>query len=109
MIPLVLRKWPKQLIRGKCLPIIFKKIHLHSILLTFPFRYSNLNNGVINRGKQLHAAVHSLQSFDRAMDQFLAFLSESESMCESAESEIERNPLMLKVSSGYKFIIRLYY
>ncbi|XP_075145725.1 dystrophin isoform X3 [Haematobia irritans] len=59
-------------------------------------RYSNLNNGVINRGKQLHAAVHSLQSFDRAMDQFLAFLSESESLCESAEAEIERNPLMFK-------------
>ncbi|XP_061395210.1 dystrophin-like, partial [Musca vetustissima] len=60
-------------------------------------RYANLNNGVINRGKQLHAAVHSLQSFDRAMDQFLAFLSESESLCESAEAEIERNPLMFKV------------
>ncbi|XP_054725121.1 dystrophin, isoforms A/C/F/G/H-like [Anastrepha obliqua] len=60
-------------------------------------RYSNLNNGVINRGKQLHAAVHSLQSFDRAMDQFLAFLSESESLCESAEAEIDRNPLMFKV------------
>ncbi|XP_069963267.1 dystrophin, isoforms A/C/F/G/H isoform X7 [Bactrocera oleae] len=59
-------------------------------------RYSNLNNGVINRGKQLHAAVHSLQSFDRAMDQFLAFLSESESLCESAEAEIDRNPLMFK-------------
>ncbi|XP_036335017.1 dystrophin, isoforms A/C/F/G/H [Rhagoletis pomonella] len=59
-------------------------------------RYSNLNNGVVNRGKQLHAAVHSLQSFDRAMDQFLAFLSESESLCESAEAEIDRNPLMFK-------------
>ncbi|TMW54019.1 hypothetical protein DOY81_000887, partial [Sarcophaga bullata] len=59
-------------------------------------RYSNLNNGVINRGKQLQSAVHSLQSFDRAMDQFLAFLSESESLCESAEAEIERNPLMFK-------------
>ncbi|XP_037939680.1 dystrophin, isoforms A/C/F/G/H-like [Teleopsis dalmanni] len=59
-------------------------------------RYSNLNNGVISRGKQLNAAVHSLQSFDRAMDQFLAFLSESESLCESAESEIDRNPLMFK-------------
>jgi len=33
--------------------------------------YANLNNGVINRGKQLHAAVHSLQSFDRAMDQVI--------------------------------------
>ncbi|XP_039490404.1 dystrophin, isoforms A/C/F/G/H isoform X15 [Drosophila santomea] len=59
-------------------------------------RYANLNNGVINRGKQLHAAVHSLQSFDRAMDQFLAFLSETETLCENAESDIERNPLMFK-------------
>ncbi|XP_020813953.1 dystrophin, isoforms A/C/F/G/H isoform X2 [Drosophila serrata] len=59
-------------------------------------RYANLNNGAINRGKQLHAAVHSLQSFDRAMDQFLAFLSETETLCENAESEIDRNPLMFK-------------
>uniref|UniRef100_A0A6P4F6K7 Protein detached n=1 Tax=Drosophila rhopaloa TaxID=1041015 RepID=A0A6P4F6K7_DRORH len=59
-------------------------------------RYANLNNGVINRGKQLHAAVHSLQSFDRAMDQFLAFLSETETLCENAEADIERNPLMFK-------------
>ncbi|XP_030374140.1 dystrophin, isoforms A/C/F/G/H isoform X16 [Scaptodrosophila lebanonensis] len=59
-------------------------------------RYSNLNNGVINRGKQLHAAVHSLQSFDRAMDQFLAFLSETETLCENAEADIDRNPLMFK-------------
>ncbi|XP_064549814.1 dystrophin, isoforms A/C/F/G/H isoform X9 [Drosophila montana] len=59
-------------------------------------RYSNLNNGVINRGKQLHAAVHSLQSFDRAMDQFLAFLSEMETLCENAESDVERNPMMFK-------------
>ncbi|XP_032597643.1 dystrophin, isoforms A/C/F/G/H isoform X14 [Drosophila grimshawi] len=59
-------------------------------------RYSNLNNGVVNRGKQLHAAVHSLQMFDRAMDQFLAFLSETETLCENAESDIERNPLMFK-------------
>ncbi|XP_034486594.1 dystrophin isoform X14 [Drosophila innubila] len=59
-------------------------------------RYSNLNNGVINRGKQLHAAVHNLQSFDRAMDQFLAFLSETETLCENAESDIDRNPLMFK-------------
>lgn len=35
------------------------------------------------------------------MDQFLAFLSESESLCESAEAEIERNPLMFKVSGNF--------
>ncbi|CAD7092949.1 unnamed protein product [Hermetia illucens] len=59
-------------------------------------RYNNLNNAVINRGKLLHAAVHNLQSFDRSMDQFLAWLSEAESQCESVESEIDRNPLVLK-------------
>ncbi|XP_055852377.1 dystrophin, isoforms A/C/F/G/H isoform X8 [Episyrphus balteatus] len=59
-------------------------------------RYANLNNGVIHRGKQLHAALHSLQSFDRTMDQFLAFLSESESLVENAESDIDRNPLMYR-------------
>ncbi|KAL5273214.1 hypothetical protein ACFFRR_000154 [Megaselia abdita] len=32
-------------------------------------RYTNLNSAVINRGKQLHTAVHNLQSFDKAMDQ----------------------------------------
>lgn len=31
--------------------------------------------------------------------QFLAWLSEAESLCENAEQEIERNPLILKVSS----------
>ncbi|XP_031638599.1 dystrophin, isoforms A/C/F/G/H isoform X4 [Contarinia nasturtii] len=59
-------------------------------------RYNNLNNVVINRGKLLQTAVHSLQLFDRSMDQFLAWLSEAESLCENAEQEIERNPLILK-------------
>ncbi|XP_030080851.1 dystrophin, isoforms A/C/F/G/H isoform X11 [Drosophila hydei] len=59
-------------------------------------RYSHLNNGVINRGKQLNAAVHDLQSFDRKMDQFLAFLSEMETLCENAESDTDRNPMMFK-------------
>ena len=43
------------------------------------------------------------------MDQFLAFLSESESLCESAEAEIERNPLMFKVSEeifSFVFLLR---
>ncbi|XP_055627609.1 dystrophin, isoforms A/C/F/G/H isoform X2 [Toxorhynchites rutilus septentrionalis] len=55
-------------------------------------RYNSLNNMVISRGKMLHAAVHSLQSFDRTLDQFLGWLSEAESMCENTESEIDRNP-----------------
>ena len=41
----------------------FIKFHLPSK------RYNNLNSGVVNRGKMLHAAVHNLQSFDRTMDQ----------------------------------------
>ncbi|XP_029733075.2 dystrophin, isoforms A/C/F/G/H isoform X10 [Aedes albopictus] len=59
-------------------------------------RYNNLNNAVISRGKMLHAAVHSLQSFDRTLDQFLGWLSEAESLCENTESDIDRNP------HGYK-------
>ncbi|XP_063701703.1 dystrophin, isoforms A/C/F/G/H isoform X4 [Culicoides brevitarsis] len=59
-------------------------------------RYNNLNNAVVSRGKMLHAAVHSLQSFDRHLDQFLAWLSEAESLCENTEAEIERNPLGVK-------------
>lgn len=35
----------------------------------FCYRYTNLNNVVINRGKMLQTAVHSLQLFDRSMDQ----------------------------------------
>uniref|UniRef100_A0A336KZ29 CSON001198 protein n=1 Tax=Culicoides sonorensis TaxID=179676 RepID=A0A336KZ29_CULSO len=70
-------------------------------------RYNNLNNAVISRGKMLHAAVHSLQSFDRHLDQFLAWLSEAESLCENTEADIERNPL------GVKYlclnVVKIYY
>ncbi|KFB45500.1 AGAP010261-PA-like protein [Anopheles sinensis] len=59
-------------------------------------RYNNLNNSVISRGKQLHAAMHSLQTFDRTFEQFLGWLSEAESLCENTESEVERNPHCLK-------------
>ncbi|XP_039438023.1 dystrophin, isoforms A/C/F/G/H isoform X6 [Culex pipiens pallens] len=59
-------------------------------------RYNNLNNAVISRGKSLHAAVHSLQSFDKSLDQFLGWLSEAESLCENTESEIDRNPHSFK-------------
>lgn len=31
--------------------------------------------------------------------QFLAWLSEAESLCENAEQELDRNPLALKVST----------
>lgn len=102
--------------------------HWFSICFSFNDSYNNLNNVVINRGKLLQTAVHSLQLFDRSMDQvcvlcslsfeinhdwyfanlemiflisvlqFLGWLSEAESLCENAEQEIERNPLILKVS-----------
>ncbi|XP_061510177.1 dystrophin isoform X2 [Anopheles gambiae] len=59
-------------------------------------RYNNLNNSIISRGKQLHAAIHSLQTFDRTFEQFLGWLSEAESLCENTETEAERNPHCLK-------------
>ncbi|KAG5680612.1 hypothetical protein PVAND_010106 [Polypedilum vanderplanki] len=68
-------------------------------------RYKNLNNTVVTRGKVLHAAVNSVQSFDKSLDQFLAWLSEAESLCETAEAltsdggEIDTKAIMnLKVS-----------
>lgn len=39
------------------------------LLSTLIYRYKNLNNTVATRGKVLHAAVHSLQSFDKSLDQ----------------------------------------
>lgn len=42
---------------------------LHDFFLFFFCRYKNLNNAVVTRGKVLHAAVHSLQSFDKSLDQ----------------------------------------
>ncbi|XP_050086069.1 dystrophin [Anopheles aquasalis] len=59
-------------------------------------RYNNLNTSIISRGKQLHAAMHSLQTFDRTFEQFLGWLSEAESVCENTESEAERNPHCLQ-------------
>lgn len=101
----------------------------------------------------LHAAVHSLQSFDRHLDQvsfyvyplftesfykyhelsikkihdsslphsilirkknlflhsqFLAWLSEAESLCENTEAEIERNPLGVKVSEVLDFLFMIF-
>lgn len=41
----------------------------YKICYFFFRRYKNLNNTVATRGKSLHAAVHSLQSFDKSMDQ----------------------------------------
>ena len=49
----------------------------HNEIITFYiyfiYRYKNLNNTVVTRGKVLHAAVHSLQSFDKSLDQVRTF------------------------------------
>lgn len=51
-----------------------KGLSFQPIAISFHFHfgshsYNNLNNVVINRGKLLQTAVHSLQLFDRSMDQ----------------------------------------
>lgn len=43
--------------------------HFPFSLFQLYFRYKNLNNTVATRGKVLQAAVHSLQSFDKSLDQ----------------------------------------
>ncbi|KAI4501579.1 hypothetical protein M0802_003456 [Mischocyttarus mexicanus] len=53
-------------------------------------RYNNLNTSIINRGKLLHSAMNSLHNFDRSLDKFLAWLSESESSMEGLEAEADR-------------------
>lgn len=45
------------------------------------------------RGKALHSAVSSLQNFDRSLENFVAWLSEAESLLDAAE----RDPHLLKV------------
>ncbi|KOB77766.1 Uncharacterized protein OBRU01_03572 [Operophtera brumata] len=57
-------------------------------------RYNELNNSIVARGKALHSAVSSLQNFDRSLEKFVAWLSEAESLLDSAE----RDPHLLKVS-----------
>lgn len=39
--------------------------------------------------------------------QFLAWLSEAESLCENAEQELDRNPLALKVSTKPTFPLEI--
>ncbi|CAB3224727.1 unnamed protein product [Arctia plantaginis] len=57
-------------------------------------RYNELNNSIVARGKALHSAVSSLQNFDRSLENFVAWLSEAESLLDAAE----RDPHLLKVS-----------
>ncbi|XP_050354937.1 dystrophin, isoforms A/C/F/G/H isoform X1 [Nymphalis io] len=55
-------------------------------------RYNELNNSIVARGKALHSAVSSLQNFDRSLENFVAWLSEAESLLDAAE----RDPHLLK-------------
>jgi len=52
-------------------------------------RYAALNTGVNARGKALNAAMGSLHSFDRSLDKFMAWLSDTESSLESLELELD--------------------
>ncbi|CAG9859500.1 unnamed protein product [Phyllotreta striolata] len=51
--------------------------------------YLRLDACVINRGKLLHTALSSLQHLDRSIDEFLAWLSEAESVVETLEGDPE--------------------
>ncbi|KAK6641272.1 hypothetical protein RUM44_012981 [Polyplax serrata] len=53
-------------------------------------RYNNLNASIVSRGKLLHSAMNSLQNFDRSLDKFLAWLSETESSMEGVEADVDR-------------------
>ncbi|XP_023219988.1 dystrophin-like [Centruroides sculpturatus] len=53
-------------------------------------RYTELSISVQARGKALHNALNSLQQLDKAMDRFLAWLSESESTLEMLDIEAEK-------------------
>ncbi|KAI9557614.1 dystrophin [Daphnia sinensis] len=52
-------------------------------------RYSVLHTGVNARGRALNAAMSSLHSFDRSLDKFMAWLSDTESALESLELELD--------------------
>ncbi|KAG8192219.1 hypothetical protein JTE90_014082 [Oedothorax gibbosus] len=53
-------------------------------------RYTELAIGVQSRGKALLGALNSLQQLDKALDRFLAWLSETESALELLEAEEEK-------------------
>lgn len=57
---------------------------------SLPHRYKNLNNTVVTRGKVLHAAVHSLQSFDKSLDQVRRNIMEEWNSKEERESVCAR-------------------
>lgn len=56
-----------------------------------------VHGSIIGRGKALHSAVSSLQNFDRSLEKFVAWLSEAESLLDTAE----RDPHLLKVSLSF--------
>lgn len=54
------------------------------------FDLFSLPFSIVNRGKLLHSAMNSLHNFDRSIDKFLAWLSETESSLEGLEADVDR-------------------
>ncbi|KAK8373968.1 hypothetical protein O3P69_007893, partial [Scylla paramamosain] len=63
---------------------------LKKITENINFRYSTLNASIIARGKELHSAINSLHSFDKALDKFSSWMSEMESGSEAIEGEVDK-------------------
>ncbi|XP_066143524.1 dystrophin [Euwallacea fornicatus] len=51
--------------------------------------YLRVDACIINRGKLLHSSINNLQNLDRALDKFLGWLSEVESVVENLEGDPE--------------------
>lgn len=65
--------------------------------------FTRLLSSIINRGKVLHSAMHSLQNLDKSFDNFLGWLSEAESSMETIEAEFDRcNTLKRDSTSAMK-------
>lgn len=54
------------------------------------FYHNCFFSSIVNRGKLLHSAMNSLHNFDRSIDKFLAWLSETESTMEGVEGDVDR-------------------
>ncbi|KAK4297700.1 hypothetical protein Pmani_029904, partial [Petrolisthes manimaculis] len=65
---------------------------LKKITEAINLRYSTLNSSIVGRGKELHGAMNSLHSFDKALEKFLSWLSEAESGGDLLEGEVDKLP-----------------
>jgi len=50
-------------------------------------------SSIISRGDRINSAMSSLYNFDKSIDQFLAWISETESSVEALQNEIDRLPV----------------